>query len=199
MTYNPLAYWENRGTFYHTELSQEDPGDLMLLEYIMKQVLHSGDKVLEVGCGCGRVYSYLKQSGLVNDSNFSMCDIADSFLDECECHTGIRPDKWDGNTLPYGDGEFALVVSFSVLMHVNGNLLNFLREHMRVSRKHLFVSTWYVPFYSGLPAEHCFLHDYYSYFNLLGLSVSQEVDSGFLEGESTRKNWLLEKDIYANQ
>ena len=186
MVYNPIQYWEERGTHYS---GIDVPKELDLFYSTVKNVLKPGDKILEVGSGYGRIYSYLQQTDLCN-LKFTMCDFVDSFIVECKKRTGIKPDKWDGVTLPYSDSEFNLVISFAVLLHVPyDSILNTIKEHARVG-KYLFIDVWYEEGFTGETTDHCFLHDYYNLFNTANLIILKEVMYS-----KTRRHWLLQGGV----
>lgn len=123
------------------------------------------ENILDVGCGYGRIYQYLRKS---YNGPITMCDFVDSFRARCEKVTGILPDKWDGHTLPYNDNAFDLVLSFSVLNHVPVEDLDpIFSEHVRVAAKWVYVRV-------GLPARSKgkdFRHDYLALFEEHNMTV----------------------------
>src|SRR4051794_11195726 len=92
------------------------------------------DKALEVGCGTGFFLLNLKQAGVLEDGHVT--DISPGMVD-----VAVRNAKAlgfelsgrvaDAESLPYGDGEFDLVVGHAVLHHIPDVELA-LREVLRV-------------------------------------------------------------------
>ena len=197
MGYNPKSYWEKRGKKYkHVENIDELDNLYNLLNSI--SIIDKGMSILDVGSGDGREYIYLNRKGIVNKDNFTMCDFSDSFRSVCYRNTKIVPDAWDGVTLPYKDNSFDIVVSFSVLLHVlPKNIDNFLKEHVRVSKKYLFIATWYEggekPKNRKKVADYCFEHDYYNLFKNNNLGILKEIECYPDNGKLIRRNWWLEK------
>jgi len=188
MTYDPHKYWQDRGHWLKApDASLEDRRELGNLAGWIREI--QPKEILEIGSGHGRVYSHLKPLGLADD--FTMCDFAASMLDGCQEKTGIRPDLWDGTTLPYDEGAFDLVLSFSVLLHVSPpDMARVLAEHVRVARGWMFIATCT----KGIPdrSKHCFNHDYRKLFK--GLKVVKErAFYGRSKVDWERTHWLLEK------
>ncbi len=137
--------------------------------------------VLEVGSGWGRLYIALKPLGLAE--NVTLCDFTDHQRKRCLNVTGVRPDAWDGVMLPYGDDSFDLVVSFDVMLHVPpADLARFVAEHVRVTRRWLYVATVRKGDQDKM-APHCFVHEY-------DFAPMKEV---WLAKFNRRAHWLLEK------
>lgn len=192
MVYDPKSYWEKRGKKY------KHPEHIDELENLFNFIAPFHNiNILDVGAGDGRVYLYLKEKGLsISKDNFVMCDFSDSFRYICQKNTGILPESWDGKTLPYKDNSFDMVLSFSVCLHVLPSLIdNFIKEHTRVSKKYLFIATWYEngKGKNGAVAEHCFEHDYYNLFNINKLKIIKEIECYKVNNSYVRRNWFLEK------
>lgn len=201
MTYNPEKYWHERGANYIAPGEDAERPEIDNLKYLIGSLELAFGYILEIGSGYGRIYTELKQfvkeidlpkypaaTQGVNKFDYQMCDFVESMRYKCLRNTDILPDYWDGNELPYNDNEFDFVISFSVLLHVPpDNIEQVLREHARVSKKHLFIATYA----GGLDrlAEHCFEHDYESLFEKLNLEIENE--KHFQSG--LRVNWLLAK------
>lgn len=156
--YNPIAYWTQRG--YQVPGDTEPLGILgqNMADWI-KRYSRPGDLFLEVGSGYGRVYSFFEQRGLVNQTNYAMCDISLSMAEKCTERTGIKVDLWDGKWLPYADRSFDWVISANVMLHVPPDDIGaFIYQHWSVSRKYILISS-YVGTGDNL-AVHCFSHHY---------------------------------------
>lgn len=178
MTYDPQNYWHTRG---HAYQGQEHWEEMVCLKEMVHKHITTPSKVLEVGSGYGRIYQLLK-SELVD---FHACDIADSMrYVHCE-RTGLLPDKWDGERLPYDADAFKLVIAFDVLLHIPPkDIRRILGEMCRASSRLVCVASWVVPVGTSL-ATHVFSHDYDRLFVEQGLSVISEESFG------ERKLWML--------
>ena len=120
-----------------------------------------------------------------------MCDFVESMRYKCLRNTNILPDYWDGNELPYNNNEFDLVISFSVLLHVEPDKIeHILKEHARVCNRYIFIATYLGGLNPNALAPHCFEHDYRSIFEKLNLKIE---DEKFYQA-GMRVNWLLRKE-----
>lgn len=175
--YHPRSYWERRGN-NHEEA--DCPEELNNLDVWLQSI--RPENILEVGSGWGRIYQ--RWQALDLSGTFTMCDFAKSMMDGCERETGVRPEEWDGETLPYPDGSFDFVLSFSVMLHVPPeDAKAMLTEHARVTNRWLFVAT--LDSYDDQLSPHCFVHDYGALFRESGLAVAEERKFG------NRIHWLL--------
>jgi len=185
--YHPKPYWERRGVNYkvNTERYNSD-SEIPTLEGIIETYELYDSPLLEVGSGYGRIY----QRVATICSNVTLCDFSNSMRKECERITGVLPDYWDGERLPYADGSFELVILFSVLLHVPpGNVEEFISEILRVTRQYIFIAT-----YTGKSphtAGHVFNHDYHKLFKKNGLRILLEKKIG----DGLRTNWLLGREL----
>ena len=162
---------------------------------LFKKYLQPGAHVLEVGSGWGRLFLAITGSGV--QVEYKMCDFVEKPRRMCEERTGVLPDLWDGDTLPYWPESFDLVVLFDVLLHVPPkNLKKFWREMLRVSRRFLFLASgkrgaWNQQPSPGSPAW-CFNHEYKK---LVTESATQIVEEKiWTRKRGIRINWLLEKE-----
>ena len=78
-------------------------------------------RVLEVGCGTGFFLLNLCQAGFVDEAH--ACDISAGMLAACRDNArrldiAVRTAAGDAESLPYGDGEFDLVVGHAFLHHL---------------------------------------------------------------------------------
>jgi ubiquinone/menaquinone biosynthesis C-methylase UbiE len=93
--------------------------------------LRRGDSVLDVGCGEGYVLEELAQRGMA----VSGVDIVDLRRSQ-----SYPFELYDGQTLPFADRSFDLVLLSFVLHHVpNERKLRLLREALRVTRGKVFI------------------------------------------------------------
>jgi ubiquinone/menaquinone biosynthesis C-methylase UbiE len=184
MTYNPRDYWghpRRRLERFRRSLPRQER---INLQHRLREL--DPESILEVGAGWGRITRLIQSLGLAD--RYTCCDFTDYQRRECQEHTGILPDTWDGHTLPYEDGAFDLVLSFDVLLHVSpSNVADFLIEHARVARRWLFVATLDAKPDREL-AAHCFVHDNEVLFGLAGLDVLN-----VRKFRHSRAHWVLVK------
>lgn len=189
--YDPRQYWQQRGLAYYV---RQDSADELEAIRLMLERLQPAN-ILEVGSGWGRMYQHLAKHSSSIASNFRMCDFVESMLDGCEQKTGIRPDLWDGQTLPYADDSFDVVLSIAVLQHVPpANLDGIFAEHVRVSRQWLYVTALIRG--AGKRVVTTWGHRYGSLFTGLVDVVEMTRWHGgkqIIKGEWGRAHWLLRK------
>lgn len=183
MEYDPVAYWSRRAIKYAPE--HRDSEEFQLLGEVVHSM--SPKSVLEVGSGSGRVFSYLRESGVLRDIiSYTMVDFVEAMRENCYANTEVKPDAWDGCTLPYDENAYNLVISFNVALHVPpGDIRVFMQEHMRVGEKLYLVSYWRG--YDNL-SPHVFEHDYYGLFREFGGVIEMDYTFG---DEIQRKHWLV--------
>lgn len=187
MTYDPEQYWHKHGADYVAPGEIKEAPEIDNLKTLILEHNLLESSMLEVGSGYGRILQEInKLLFITKPLNYSMCDFVDSMRHKCLRNTGVLPNKWDGNELPYIDNEFELVISFSVLLHVKPDMiLQVLLEHARVSNKYIFIATSFGR--RDKLAEHCFEHDHLKMFDKLNLKI---VDTKFYQN-GLRVNWLL--------
>jgi SAM-dependent methyltransferase len=88
--------------------------------------LHSGLRILDFGCGTGDLLRLLDQSGL--QCTLQGCDVSKGMLacaaarcqgtSHCTGRSAPRFDLLEGDTLPYEDGAFDVVIMSGVLHHI---------------------------------------------------------------------------------
>ncbi len=176
MTYDPREYWGHPRK-RHKAVVPIAVAEGTTLARMLRML--EPDTVLEVGSGWGRVYVALKPLGLAED--VTLCDFTEHQRQRCLEVTGVKPDTWDGITLPYEDDSFDLVLSFDVMLHVPpADLAQFIAEHVRVARRWLYVAA----LRQGVSeAAHCFVHEY----------DFAPLRSVYLAKFGDRAHWLLEK------
>lgn len=186
--YNPKVYWSKVGKNYRVTTERDD--ELINLEKCIRTYTVSEERILEVGCGNGRVFHFLRCRNADLEGRFEMCDFVYSFRKACKEKMGVLPARWDGKVLPYDDDEFNFVVSFSVLLHVpSSEIAKFFKEHVRVSNRYLFIATWFETGDEWASHNAYFRHAYYSLFAENGLRIVEMMNCS----HPRRANWLLEK------
>jgi SAM-dependent methyltransferase len=89
-------------------------------------------RALDVGCGLGLIHRHL---GAL-DGRLDGIDISHDVVEEASHRNpSVRYRTYDGTTMPYADGELALVFAICVLHHVNAAAWPaFVGEMVRVTR-----------------------------------------------------------------
>lgn len=139
------AYWQRHGGEWADEYDQRKKWsvkyhitELMLSEYVRQ---HAPLRVLEFGCGVGRHLKHLRQLPEVGvfgyDQSPTMVAQCLRWADPAWLAEHVRVGPPTGR-LPYGDGEFDLVYSSEVLVHVRPEDLDgILTELLRICRGQL--------------------------------------------------------------
>lgn len=107
-----------------------------ILAQALWPILHSGDRVLEIGCSSGAYHEILhyllplrfSYSGV--DYSSAMVAMAQDYYPEADFLVA------DGAHLPYPDAAFDIVISAGVLLHVH-NTRDHVAETLRVARHHV--------------------------------------------------------------
>jgi len=95
-----------------------------LLSDIIVKHLNDGEKILDIGCGDGKIDYYIMQKKSVNISGVDVL-VRDT--------TYIPVQKYDGSHLPFTDDSFDVVLFVDVIHHID-NPLDILQEAKRVAR-----------------------------------------------------------------
>lgn len=184
MTFDPRVYWglpRRRNCRFRRSLPRLER---INLQHWLREL--DPATILEVGSGWGRITKLIQVLELAD--RYTACDFTEHQRQQCQRHTGILPDPWDGVKLPYDDNAFDLVLSFDVLLHVPPvGVVDFVAEHARVARRWLFVAS--MDARSGREvAAHSFVHDNELLFSLAHLSVFD-----VKEFKPSRAHWVLTK------
>jgi len=179
MSYVPVNYWNSRAEKTGLEWTKpEQYGEIdWLIDRMRKQLFpDSIPDVLEIGSGWGRVLLRFRTRGV--HVRMQLCDISEEYCKKALEHTGILPDWWDGETLPYADNSFDLVIAQSILLHVEPEMITKVwNELVRVTRKYLYVATMKVRrtkkrlAFESQGNHHCFSHDYTGLMKESGLKI----------------------------
>ncbi len=149
--YDPATYWSdvaNRAS--QRPRGQEVAGNdapyyrykrQLFLERFLASIPVEGQSLLEVGCGPGgnlRELAQRKPSRLVG------CDVAPGMIElaqETVEDLGVEVKLIDGPALPFGDLEFAISITVTVLMHNPANRVASLAEEMaHVTRSSIYLN-----------------------------------------------------------
>ncbi len=107
-----------------------------LLGQALKQIKF--DKLLEVGCGTGDNLSYLKKQ--YPSVVLVGCDFSKKQIQLARQTQDIQFDIADARKLPYGDGEFDIVITIGCLAHIPPqHIKQCANELQRVAREYLFI------------------------------------------------------------
>lgn len=191
MRYNPKQRWEKLALDRVKAGIQSKRGDVDEIEYLASLILQHKKEIqliLDVGSGFGFVYQYLKEHNILSATSYTMVDFVNEVRTACQKEIGILPDYWDGKTLQYDTNYFDLVISHTVLLHVQPSIIaRVISEHARVTRKYIYVAT-----YIGNKelAYWNFKHDYLSLFEKNKLKIIES----HIPQIKGRINWLLEKE-----
>jgi ubiquinone/menaquinone biosynthesis C-methylase UbiE len=110
---------------------------------LFKQYVHSGDEVLDAGCGSGRLYEFLKKNDISYigiDTSAELITIARKTFPEAHFSVG------DILTLPFSDNKFNVIFCIATLHHIPGKKLReqVIKEFHRVLRPggYLIMTNW---------------------------------------------------------
>ena len=95
-----------------------------LLSSIISKYLSDGEKILDIGCGDGKIDWYIMQKKNVNISGVDVL-VRDT--------TYIPVQKYDGTQLPFIDNNFDVVLFVDVLHHIDNPFI-ILQEAKRVAK-----------------------------------------------------------------
>lgn len=91
----------------------------------LDQYVKEGDKVLDIGCGNGKLFGYL--AGKRKNFSYSGLDISENLLDHARkiYQDAELPNKefkvFDGMNIPYSDNSFDVVYCLATLPHLPGS------------------------------------------------------------------------------
>lgn len=124
MIYNQVKYWESVAgkKEFHTAFQLE--------EFIKHVTVDS--KILDVGCGYGRILTLLKENGY---TDLTGCDISQNMIDKAlKLHPELTIIKNDPEKLPFDDDTFDAITLNAVLTTIVMNIdqYNFMEEIKRV-------------------------------------------------------------------
>lgn len=137
-------FWDQRQPLHRwslpeNELHKKQMGDLVEWIRVMASD-QTWPRILDIGSGSGRLFQYLSRENI--EADVTMIDFVDTAIKLCEENTGHKPDKWDGEVLPYEDNSFDLVVMMDLLLHVHPDkIVQVINEAKRVSNYYVYMNT----------------------------------------------------------
>ena len=156
-------------------------------------------KILEVGCNIGMQLRHLQLQGYTNLHGIELQQYAIDRL----CVENVTVRQGSAYALPYEDGEFDLVFTSGVLIHLPAHMLpNAIREIVRVSKRTIWGFEYYAAKREKIADRHwenmLWADDFPAYFlwrNNVGLRLVRrwsEIYHEILEG-TVADMYLLEK------
>ncbi|HEX5013011.1 MAG TPA: class I SAM-dependent methyltransferase [Candidatus Limnocylindrales bacterium] len=160
MTYDPVAYWRERGETYEAKFVAEAYRDqeAALLD-LVRALPVTGLSVLEVGCGFGRIGALIE--GLSPEVEYTGVDLSPAMLESARPR--IRGELVESSILDFQahGRKWDVVLAVEVLMHIPPDeLAPTVRKLLRLTGGHLVTVDWTTPLPRKRTAAHNFLHDY---------------------------------------
>lgn len=120
---DPLGHWEDLGTAVHYARAAVQVGLWKSEQILIKRYLPKPSRILELGCGGGRIALGLEQAGWTNlfatDVASSMVNLANGVF--AERGSSLRAIQADARALPFaGDTFDAAIFGFNGLMCIRG-------------------------------------------------------------------------------
>lgn len=111
---------------------------------LLKSQIKKDSKILDLGCGNGRLYKYLKD---ITDVNYTGVDNSEELIKIARNnHPEAKFEVGDCLDLPYGDQSFDMVISIAVLHHITpvSNRKLFFNQIFRVLKPGgtAFITVW---------------------------------------------------------
>ena len=134
----PWELWDKPGIAHEINKIWKNDSEaiyrLILAHHVSKYV-RKGEKFLEVGCGSGYFYNFLRKLAEVD---YTGIDTSDEMLTIARMtYPGVKFQKGDGYHLDFPDNSFDAVAAIDVLQHVP-DLVTMIRELKRVARRIYF-------------------------------------------------------------
>lgn len=117
---------------------------------LLRALVHPGERVLDLGCGNGRLRKILTDCGITNGAYFGL-DASDELL---KIAKGNYPDDYFfrgnfGETFPFGADQFEVIAAIASFHHLlsKQEQVIFFQEVFRVMKPggRLFLTTWRLP------------------------------------------------------
>lgn len=130
--------WDKPGMAHEINRSWQNDSESiyrLIMAYHVAKFVRKGEKFLEVGCGSGYFYNFLRKMAEVE---YTGVDTSDQMLTIAKMtYPGIDFRKGDGYHLDFPDDSFDAVAAIDVLQHVP-DIVTMIRELKRVSRRVTF-------------------------------------------------------------
>ena len=120
---HPLIY-----NFLQNMLSKKRSSSLFINKYLKP---HNGDRILDLGCGTGRLLNLLP-----DNISYTGIDISEKYIHHARNNFGIRGEFIHGDILEVDCtllGPFDLVIARGFFHHVEDSVINILWEHLKPS------------------------------------------------------------------
>lgn len=178
LAYNPQHYWTEQGKTYKEQFRYNKKFELqeqMLIDYLKSNVsLSSSTRVLEVGCGFGRITKLLLLN-LPNIKEYLAVDLSAHQIENAKEY--VRPVetliKKEGKVNPdikfivsniqslQVNKKYDLVIASEVLLHVLPSEINeVVSKLVNMSNRHVVNIDWYEEQTPKNVAPHNFIHNY---------------------------------------
>ncbi len=171
--YKPQEYWTKRGSVYDEEWRKSSLFGIVsnLVKYpqsyaqarsVVSEIkLTKPKKVLECGCGTGRILKMLENNGFeLYGVDFSKTMLATARRKISPKTVLVQADYT--KKIPFPNNSFDTVYTCASLLHVpTKSIRGACKEIKRVSRKYIVLSEWV----GDTTAMHCFNHDYEKLFS----------------------------------
>lgn len=158
MTYDPVAYWRERGESYEAKFTPALYAEQeVAIAALLSRIEYSS--VLEVGCGFGRIGAIAQ--AIRPFASYTGIDLSTAML--ASAATRVDGELVESSLLDFQTAgrRFDLVIAVEVLMHVPPDELErTVRKLLRLTGRHLVTVDWTTPLPRKKTAAHNFLHDY---------------------------------------
>jgi SAM-dependent methyltransferase len=163
--FNVNEYWLERGRTYIGE-KRTPPEFHRLQERFLLDVLRQGHvpmgRVLEIGCGFGRITKLL--AGAWPEADITALDLSPEQLANAQQYCGVNPrvrfeqyDFYSGASLP--PGHYDTIVAIEVFLHHPPEFVVELFRKLAASGRHIVNIDWSEDWPGPLP-EHVWVHDF---------------------------------------
>ena len=135
-----VSYWENKVETANTNKNAKDKtcDNDILKTYFRKLNVKDTEKILDYGCGSGRLYSIYKSMLSAETDNYFGIDVSRVCLEHAQMkNPGLEIDRnlweFDGLNIPFGDNTFDKIICFGVFDVCNQETV--IREMLRTLKK----------------------------------------------------------------
>lgn len=125
---NNKDYWTSRWNNIPADLPMKN-SKVYPLKYALKTVLDNDGRILEAGCGAGRILRYFHDKGF-DITGIDFIDIAIKKLKEID--STLKVEKGDISSLHFSDSSFDYIFAFGLFHNLESNIDNAVQECNRV-------------------------------------------------------------------